>query len=72
MPDLILAVKATNFPRGVSRQADSLEMPALTQTDLVEETDKTCTYSRRYTFDAAARAYRPDAPLPPCEDFTVP
>jgi hypothetical protein len=72
MPDLMLAMKATNFPRGVSRQADSLEMPALTQADLVEETDKTCTYNRRYTFDAAARAYRPDAPLPPCEDFTVP
>jgi hypothetical protein len=72
MPDLILVVKATNFPRGVSRQADSLEMPALTQTDLVEETDKICTYSRRYTFNAAAHAYRPNVPLPPCEDFTVP
>ncbi|MEE4451556.1 hypothetical protein [Novosphingobium resinovorum] len=72
MPDLMLVVKATNFPRGVSRNADSLAMPALTSADLVEETDTACTYSRRYTFDAVARTYRPDAPLPPCEDFTVP
>jgi len=72
MPDLTLAVKATNYPRGVSRNSDSLAMPALTKADLVEETDTACTYSRRYAFDTATRTYRPDAPLPACEDFTVP
>lgn len=72
LPRLIFDVKATNYPRGVRRDADSLEMAPLKKADLVEETDARCTYRRAYTFDAAAGTYRPDAALPECEAYTVP
>ncbi len=72
LPNLSLDVSTTRFPRGVSRQADSLAMPPLRQADLIEQVDPACTYRRIYTFDPVAGAYRPDAALPPCEDFTVP
>lgn len=72
LPNLVLDVKATRFPRGVSRDADSLALPPLRRSDLVEETDPACTYRRTFVFDTRAEAYTPDSPLPACEDFTVP
>ncbi|WP_157098587.1 hypothetical protein [Novosphingobium rosa] len=72
LPDLLLNVRATTFPRGVSRDADSLALPALTRRDLVTSEDKACTYRRAFHFDAAAGAYRPDAPLPACGQYTTP
>ncbi len=72
LPDLLLSVKATTFPRGVSRDSDSLALPPLTRRDLVTVEDKACTYRRAFHFDAAAGEYRPDAPLPECGQYTVP
>jgi hypothetical protein len=72
LPDLLLSVKATTFPRGVSRDTDSLALPPLTRRDLVTVEDKACTYRRAFHFDAAAGEYRPDAPLPACGQYTVP
>ncbi|KMS56102.1 hypothetical protein V474_14030 [Novosphingobium barchaimii LL02] len=72
LPNLSLSVLSNRFPRGVSRNADSLAMPALTQDDLIDETDAACTYRRTLAFDAAAGAYKPSAPLPACSEYTVP
>ncbi|WP_206239280.1 hypothetical protein [Novosphingobium terrae] len=72
LPDLLLNVRSTSFPRGVSRDADSLALPPLTKRDLVTSEDKACTYRRAFHFDAAAGEYRPDAPLPDCGQYTTP
>lgn len=72
MPTLVYATTATAFPRGVSRSKDSLENPPLTAADLVAARDPTCSFARRFTFDAATGVYQPDRPLPDCTDYTVP
>lgn len=72
MPVLGYVTTATAYPRGVSRSEDSLEKPPLTAADLVTERDPKCSFSRRFTFDAAAGEYRPDRKLPDCQDYTVP
>ena len=72
MPTLIYATTATAFPRGVSRSKDSLENPPLKPADLVATRDPTCSFERRFTFDAATGVYQPDRPLPDCADYTVP
>lgn len=72
MPVLDYVTTATAYPRGASRSEDSLEKPPLKPADLVTVRDPKCSYSRRFTFDAAAGEYRPDSALPDCSDYTVP
>jgi hypothetical protein len=72
LPVLDYATTATAYPRGVSRSEDSLEKPPLKPADLVTVRDPKCSFSRRFTFDAATGTYRPDSPLPDCSDYTVP
>lgn len=72
LPILTYATEAWAFPRGVSRSGDSTQMRALRQSDLVRQRDGTCSFARRFRFDLAGGAYRPDMPLPECSDYTVP
>jgi hypothetical protein len=72
LPVLTYVTKATAFPRGVSRLADSTAKPRLKKSDLVHERDPECSFSRRFRFDAAAGVYVPDSPLPDCSAYTVP
>ena len=72
MPVLDYSTTATAYPRGASRSEDSLEKPPLKPADLVAVRDPKCSFSRRFTFDAAAGEYRPDRKLPDCSDYTTP
>lgn len=72
LPMLGFAMTASHFPRGVSRDGDSLASPPLRKADLVWQTDPRCTYRRSFHFDAAAKRYVPDTPLPDCNDYTQP
>lgn len=71
-PRLTYASTATTFPGPVSRNEDSLAKPPLKPKDLVKAVDAECSVRRVFTFDPAANAYVPDAPLPDCGDYTVP
>lgn len=71
-PRLTYASTATTFPGRVSRNEDSLTKPPLKPADLVKAVDAECSVRRVFTFDPAANAYVPDAPLPECGDYTVP
>ena len=72
MPVFDYVTTATAYPRGASRSEDSLEKPPLKPADLVTVRDPKCSFSRRFTFDAAAGEYRPDRKLPDCSDYTTP
>ncbi|MCR0984200.1 hypothetical protein NRP21_19265 [Roseomonas pecuniae] len=72
LPILTYTTEAWTFPRGVSRSADSTRMPPLRPGDLVRHRDPACSFTRRFRFNAAAAAYRPDTALPECSDYTVP
>ncbi|WEK40304.1 MAG: hypothetical protein P0Y50_01480 [Candidatus Brevundimonas colombiensis] len=72
MPVFTYGTTATAYPRGVSRSEDSLEKPPLKPADLVKTRDPKCSFTRRFTFDAASGAYRPDRKLPDCSDYTTP
>ncbi len=69
MPDVHLEVESTHYPRGVSRDRDSLAMPPLKKRDQVWETDKACTYKRDFHFDAGQNRYVTDKPLPDACSF---
>ena len=72
MPRFGYQTRATSFPGPVSRSEDSLKNPPLDESDLVTVVDEACSYRRTFVHDPAAGAYRPDSPLPACEDYTVP
>ena len=72
LPVLAYVTTATAYPRGVSRSEDSLEKPPLKPADLITVRDPKCSFTRRFTFDAAAGEYRPDRKLPDCSDYTTP
>jgi hypothetical protein len=69
-PALALSTAARSYPRG-ARQ-DSAETPRLRRSDLVWEPDPACSYRRDFRFDAAARRYAPDRPLPDCSTYALP
>ncbi|RZF63667.1 hypothetical protein EWE75_15170 [Sphingomonas populi] len=69
-PTLTYTAKAQSFPRGVSRNADSLSLPPLKKSDLIWVSDRDCSYRRTLSFDPASGAYKPDAPLPDCGQYT--
>ncbi|MFD4837442.1 hypothetical protein ACFWP0_08020 [Achromobacter sp. NPDC058515] len=68
-PDLQVTTKATRFPAGVSRHADSSAMPALTKAQLAPQADKQCSYTVTYTWQADRSVYEPASPLPDCGEF---
>jgi hypothetical protein len=70
LPMLSYAVEASSYPRGVSRNGDSLAGPSLRKADLVWKVDAGCTYRRTFRFDAASGGYKPDLPLPDCSQYT--
>lgn len=70
-PRILLETAAGSFPGRVTRQADSLEQPPLTQADLVWARDATCSYRRTYARGADG-LYAPDQPVPPCSDYLEP
>lgn len=70
-PHIMLETAAGTYPGHVSRNADSLEAPALTQADLVWAQDAMCSYRRTYARGADG-LYTPDQPLPPCADYLEP
>jgi hypothetical protein len=72
VPTLRFSMAASHYPRGVSRDADSLALPPLRKADLIWQDDPHCTYRRVFRFDAASDRYVPDAALPDCSDYTVP
>ena len=72
MPALAYSTNAWAFPRGASRDEDSTTRGPLTAADLVRETDRTCSFSRRFVFDTRRGAYAPDRPLPDCSNYTTP
>ena len=70
LPTLIYTAKAQSFPRGVSRNVDSLTLPPLKKSDLIWVSDAACTYRRTFSLDPANGTYRPDKPLPDCEQYS--
>lgn len=71
-PVLRFTTRASSYPGHVSRSRDSLAAPPLHKKDLVTVTDPRCSFHRLFRMDPATRRYRPNAPLPSCEDYTVP
>jgi hypothetical protein len=69
-PTLRYASAARYSPRGISRGVDSLTRPPLKKADLVWTDDPACTYSRTLRFDPTSGTYRPDVPLPACDQYT--
>ncbi|MEZ5956617.1 MAG: hypothetical protein R3C27_05315 [Hyphomonadaceae bacterium] len=70
-PRIMLETAAGSYPGRVTRDADSLEAPALTEADLVWAQDPICSYRRTYSRGADG-LYVPDQPLPPCSDYLEP
>lgn len=70
-PKIVLETAAGSYPGRVTRGADSLEAPPLTQADLVWTQDETCSYRRTYARGADG-LYVPDQPLPACADYLEP
>ena len=70
-PHIVLETAAGSYPGRVTRNADSLEAPALTQADLVWAHDETCSYRRTYS-QGADGLYAPDQALPACSDYLEP
>lgn len=70
-PKIVLETAAGSYPGRVTRSADSLETPPLTQADLVWAQDATCSFRRTYSRGADG-LYTPDQALPPCPDYLEP
>jgi hypothetical protein len=70
LPPLTYETEATSFPGPVSRSADSLANPPLTEKDLVTVVNEACSYRRILRFDPAIGRYQFDSPVPECSDFT--
>lgn len=69
-PTLRYHSMARYSPRGIARGVDSLTRPPLRKADLVWTGDPACTYRRTLRFDPASGTYRPDVPLPACDQYT--
>jgi hypothetical protein len=70
LPTLTYTAKAQSFPRGISRDVDSLSLPPLKKSDLVWVSDPACSYRRTLNFNPTSGVYKPDAPLPDCDQYT--
>ncbi len=71
-PRFVFTTSAATFPGPVSRQADSLAAKPLRKRDVKWVKDAGCSYRRTLSPDAALGDYRPDIPLPACDDYLVP
>jgi hypothetical protein len=69
-PTLVYTANAQSFPRGISRNVDSLTLPPLKKSDLVWVRDSACSYRRTLSFDRASGTYKPDTPLPDCDQYS--
>jgi len=67
---IVLETVAATFPGHVSRSADSLERPPLTEAELVWWRDEMCSFRRTYSRGPAG--YAPDQELPACADYLEP
>jgi hypothetical protein len=72
LPSLRFNMTASHYPRGVSRDGDSLALPPLRKADLRWQQDTSCTYQRTFLFDVKSNRYVPDSVLPDCSDYTDP
>jgi hypothetical protein len=72
LPVLAYVTDAQAFPRGVSRLEDSTQNARLKKSDLVQERDPGCSFSRTFRFNGVAGTYEPDSPLPDCSAYTIP
>ncbi len=70
-PKIMLETAAGTYPGAVTRNADSLEAPVLTEADLVWTRDETCSFRRTYSRGADG-LYTPDQALPACADYLEP
>ncbi len=68
-PDLQVTTHATRAPAGASRYADSSKLPAPTEAQKAPQTDKQCSYTVTYTWQADGSVYRPATPVPDCAEF---
>lgn len=68
-PVLRYETQAETFPGRVSRTGDSAERGPLTDFDLIWAKDEDCSTMRAFSWDTAANAYAPNAPLPECTDY---
>jgi hypothetical protein len=68
---IVLETAAATYPGRVTRQADSLERPALAPADLVWAADEMCSFRRTYHATASG-PYLPDTELPACTDYLEP
>jgi len=67
---LLYQTRATTYPGRRSRVEDSTAGAPLRRADLAHHwEDPECSYSRTFTYDAASHRYRPDTPLPACDDY---
>lgn len=69
-PTLAYLASAQSYPRGISRNVDSLTLPPLKKSDLVWVSDRACSYRRTFRFDPASQRYKPNAPLPACDQYS--
>ncbi|WMD20273.1 hypothetical protein RAS12_27310 [Achromobacter seleniivolatilans] len=68
-PDLQVTTQATRVPVGVSREADATAKPTISASQLTPVTDRQCSYTATYQWQAAASVYEPTAKLPDCAKF---
>lgn len=68
-PDLQVTTHATRAPAGASRYADSSKLPAPTEAQKAPQTDKQCSYTVTYTWQADGSVYQPATPVPDCSEF---
>jgi hypothetical protein len=70
-PHIVLETAAASFPGRVTRAADSLARPQLTEADHVWATDDVCSFRRTYA-PISNGGYAPDTELPACPDYLEP
>ncbi|MGE8657993.1 MAG: hypothetical protein ACN6O8_14730 [Achromobacter sp.] len=68
-PDLQVTTQATRAPAGASRYADPARQPAPTAAPRQPQSDKQCSYTVTYKWQADGAVYRPATPLPDCAEF---
>jgi len=72
LPVLHFRMVASHYPRGASRDGDSLSDRPLRRADLTWQTDTRCTFERTFSFDVSSERYVESAALPDCTDYVVP
>ncbi|AAK22851.1 hypothetical protein CC_0866 [Caulobacter vibrioides CB15] len=71
-PKFQFATLAKAFPPKASRGTPTPSLKRLKKSELVPTPDLACSYRRVLAFDPKSQTYRPDSPLPDCDDYTTP